>query len=124
MTTCDDEISQLAENAAHQMMGTTGSPFEKCEGAIEVFLSNLAMAGLAIGPQSQWQPIETAPKDGTRVLLFVPPYGPSTGHYEPARVNWGPNASLWVSHSVLNKEAAPTHWMPLPTPPTGGESDG
>lgn len=66
---------------------------------------------------TQWQPIETAPKDGTRVLLFVPPYGPSTGHYEPARVNWGPNASLWVSHSILNKEAAPTHWMPLPTPP-------
>lgn len=66
---------------------------------------------------TQWRPIDTAPRDGTRVLLWVPPYGPSTGHYEPARVNWGPNASLWIAASVLNKEAHPTHWMPLPSPP-------
>lgn len=64
----------------------------------------------------KWQPIETAPKDGTRVLLFVPPYGASTGHYR-AQHNWGETASNWYAHSVLNKEAEPTHWMPLPPPP-------
>ena len=67
----------------------------------------------------EWQPIETAPKDGTRVLLFVPPYGPSTGHYKD-RSNWGPSASNWYAHAALNKEAEPTHWMPLPEPPKDG----
>lgn len=71
-----------------------------------------------------WRSIDSAPRDGSRVLLFVPPYGPSTGHYEPSRSNWGPNASLWVAHSVLNKEAGPTHWMPLPEPPTSKPDTG
>jgi hypothetical protein len=65
---------------------------------------------------SEWQPIETAPRDGRRVLLFVPPYGPSTGHYRDDH-NWGESASSWFAHSVLNKEAEPTHWQPLPSPP-------
>ena len=78
-------------------------------------IAALKDAGYVIEPD--WRPIEEAPKDGTRVLLFVPPYGPSTGHYEPARANWGPNASLWICHSVLNKEASPTRFRPLPTPP-------
>lgn len=57
-----------------------------------------------------WQPIDTAPKDRTRVLLFVPPYGVSTGHYSQ-------EFGKWSCHSLLNKDAVPTHWMPLPTPP-------
>lgn len=56
---------------------------------------------------NSWQPIETAPKDRERVLLYVPPYGAMSGHYYLG----------WNCHSCLNKEAAPTHWMPLPQPP-------
>jgi FtsZ-binding cell division protein ZapB len=64
---------------------------------------------------SLWRPIETAPKDETRVLLFVPPYGPTTGHR-------GSVSGAWRCHSVLNQEVQPTHWMPLPPPPEkGGE---
>lgn len=58
---------------------------------------------------SDWQPIETAPTNHKRVLLFVPPYGATTGHFD----------ERWHCHSVLNKEAQPTHWMPLPDPPKG-----
>ena len=65
---------------------------------------------------SDWQPIETAPKDGGRILLYVPPYGPSCGHYRES--GWGRGTSNWYAASVLNKEAEPTHWMPLPAPPT------
>lgn len=58
-----------------------------------------------------WQPIETAePKGrhlGVRFLLFVPPYGATTGHFDQS----------WNLHSILNKEAQPTHWQPLPQPP-------
>lgn len=58
---------------------------------------------------SEWQPIETAPKDGTRILAWVPPYGPSTAHY---------NDGQWRCHSVLNKDAVPTLWQPI-MPPEG-----
>ena len=89
----------------------------------QAVLSALNEAGCVV--EQGWQPIETAPKDGTRILLFVPPYGASTGHYSPARSNWGEKASLWIAHAVLNKEAAPTHWMPLPEPPlTAAQGDG
>ena len=60
----------------------------------------------------EWQPIETAPKDGTRVILHVSPYGAMTGHFEM----FGP-IRKWNMHSCLNQSAQPTHWMPLPAPP-------
>lgn len=69
----------------------------------------------------EWQRMDSAPRDGTRVLLIVPPHGVSTGHFDMARSNWGPDASLWIAHSVLNKEAHPTYWMPLPLPPEVGQ---
>lgn len=59
-----------------------------------------------------WQPIETAPVDGTRVLLFVPPYGAMSGHFD----KYG-TGRRWNAHSAINREAQPTHWMPLPEPP-------
>lgn len=58
--------------------------------------------------QREWQPIETAPLNEQRVLLFVPPYGATTGHFSGPR---------WHCHSVLNRDAQPTHWMPLPGSP-------
>lgn len=61
-----------------------------------------------------WQHIDTAPTDGTAILLYVPMNRPGmrilaakAGDYE-----W------WILSGsvVLGK---PTHWMPLPVPPTG-----
>lgn len=71
----------------------------------------------------EWQPIDTAPKDGTKVLI-------SDGRYV-IDAYWDDNASLeqcergpawqvfncdgdcWYSVAVTD----PTHWMPLPEPP-------
>lgn len=71
----------------------------------------------------EWQPIETAPKDGKRVLI-------SDGRYV-MDAYWSEEASLgqcsrgpawqvfncdedcWYSIAVTD----PTHWMPLPEPP-------
>ena len=54
-----------------------------------------------------WQPIETAPKDGTCVLVY------SKGRVISAYFlhdDW-----LEVLHSYSFND--PTHWMPLPEPP-------
>ena len=67
-----------------------------------------------------WSPIETAPKDGTSVLL----QWPSTFHEKPnvgqgAWREWLPGHSkdkCWKTawDAPLINEYAPTHWMPLP----------
>lgn len=70
----------------------------------------------------QWQPIETAPRDGTRVLLYGDIVGPMKGDRWPDRMEV---ASLddedagchWPLQYWLSMD--PTHWMPLPDPPTG-----
>lgn len=61
---------------------------------------------------SEWQSIETAPKDGTHVLLW------GTLHNMLAlnnKMHVGKFAcGWWVADAVLSNV---THWQPLPTPP-------
>lgn len=71
---------------------------------------------------NEWLPIETAPKDGTYVLLA----GPSGYTTTPIRVEickydaeYRP-LQPWVNHagdSFLDGGEAPTHWLPLPNQP-------
>ena len=86
-----------------------------------------------------WQPIETAPKDGTKILLSKFGYHNDAGDEPVGTEEWSRRVwdntrrkfSLWwcvaghwsvqwnnwndgVEPSGL---AGPTHWMPLPTPP-------
>jgi hypothetical protein len=70
-------------------------------------------------PADPWLPIEDIPdefKDGRRVLVYVSKYGAMTAHFE----QYGPSRK-WTLHACLNREAQPTHVMPLPTPPTQQE---
>lgn len=77
-----------------------------------------------------WLPIETAPRDGTPILVYFPPhqYGPSSmvvveyRAAEPAANSWPGVPERWAS--VWGEEGhdecpidCPTHWMPLPDPP-------
>lgn len=66
--------------------------------------------------RAEWMPIETAPKDGTRLLVFVPPYGSFTAHNTFILLG-GPKEDRWRVSGLINREAEPTHWMPLPPPP-------
>jgi hypothetical protein len=63
-----------------------------------------------------WQPIETAPTDGTWMLLYWPMTRTSvvvSGQYY--RANDGDE--FWYSLPRVDSDKEPTHWMPLPAPP-------
>ncbi len=63
-----------------------------------------------------WQPIETAPKDGTQVLLWI------GGHSEPWAQTGFFEGGYWLDSYEGIDLSSPTHWMPLPPPP-GKEQD-
>ena len=78
----------------------------------------------ALRASLQWQPIETAPRDGMPVLLYyVNPGGQSEmGMWRSEiRVGRGEVRQGWRylrSHSATyDLDHQPTHWMPLPAPP-------
>ena len=62
-----------------------------------------------------WQPIETAPKDGTQVDVWCPELG---GGYRVADA-WVDHAGNWRCYFDNNVRWAhqPTHWRPLPPAP-------
>jgi len=74
---------------------------------------------------SEWQPIETAPKDGTPVLIFVPAYTrPTLGDFPAVMqvAHWYGFAGgefAWTEvHGEGYETYEPTHWMPLPGAPS------
>lgn len=70
----------------------------------------------------RWQPIETAPKDGTRIICWGP-------NLKVAECEWRYEAKRGFSEmrgwfrSNQCPEVQPTHWMPLPPPPAAVEAD-
>lgn len=61
-----------------------------------------------------WQPIETAPKDGTHITVFSPHALPCTVHWFDGGWHLSVNQCGEYSAYVWG---LPTHWMPLPPPP-------
>ena len=72
-----------------------------------------------------WQPIETAPRDGTRILA-------SNGSKIPFVTSWDETEEIWFTFNLCFEKTTgielisgkpayrpwnPTHWMPLPEPP-------
>ncbi len=108
----------------------------------------LNVAPEALGAAQTWQPIETAPKDGTEILLYAPPtmyegssvservtagkwhewvetsaeYHATTGEYLGRYEQ--DSGAFWLSwDGGFTEEYPPTHWMPLPTPPATTAKD-
>ena len=68
-----------------------------------------------------WQPIETAPKDGTHILLArTDSEWVCQGRYVCDDKGWYELNNDASDH--WGGEIYPTHWMPLPEPPKDGES--
>lgn len=74
-----------------------------------------------------WRPIETAPKDGTQIMVCggtyhysgdtfpdeCPLMGVATVGYDQTRENWKGEQGEQYDEFYWHK---PTHWVPLPTP--------
>lgn len=58
-----------------------------------------------------WQPIDTAPRLGARVLVWDRISGVLAAQYL---------MGAWYAHEI-RQEVVPTHWQPLPAPPSEGE---
>jgi len=64
----------------------------------------------------KWQSIETAPKDGTQIIIAVMD---KDQDYEPGWAFWSERFSNWMIPMTTRGYAFyPTHWMPMPDLPT------
>src|SRR5687767_517824 len=78
-----------------------------------------AAEALGASPQSDWRPIASAPrKPSQRMLLWLPWTEPGAGccwigMWGPYEDGWG-----WICADDCEHLGDPTHWMPLPAPPT------
>lgn len=77
--------------------------------------------------EMRWQPIETAPKDGTKVDLFAKCWLPDSDTFTLQRFT----DCYWTTGDSMTNRSAhwrnldmgwyPIAWMPLPAPPTEPE---
>jgi hypothetical protein len=92
------------------------TPIEKLRRiADSTALDGVADAIREVADEMDWRPIETAPKDGTRILIATPLDGVMSSEFF---------GGLWQNIPWRREGAArgqPTHWMPLPPAPKGAE---
>ena len=77
---------------------------------------------------NEWQPIETAPKDGTWVLIYTVNVGDEVGQRNMCVAQWSNYLNgrtveprwmfAWFDGGYYGACDEPTHWMPLPLGPT------
>ena len=103
----------LLNAIARGNFGTTG---EAVKAYVEV--KALAMHQASSPQDGGWRPIETAPQDGESILAIC-----NSAYSPKANVTWWSGAWTLYSrpddkwHGGVSKWW-PTHWMPLPAPPT------
>jgi hypothetical protein len=88
--------------------------------ALQIICSDALKVLDGVAPAPDWQPIETAPKDGTNVLLWWPFWckgRPTIGYFGFHGIQ------QWAAPECLEGDGdPPTHWMPLPTEPGVAEA--
>jgi hypothetical protein len=73
-------------------------------------------SGAQEGKAGEWLPIESAPRDGSHIHLYRPEIQ-FVGYYAVNAGRWCINAP-----GLPVMEPAPTHWRPIPAPPSTTES--
>lgn len=108
-----ESIDKALDNLSYLRNGRFGSEATVNE-MIDNTIADLKKAREGLG----WRPIESAPKDGTLILAYWPTM--SISQY-PCVIFWDGDCHRdeWI---VVNNrdygEVYPTHFLPLPQPPT------
>lgn len=119
-------------NSAHRNTAGMGdpdvSPLHDMREAIWQlsYQANSQKSRLAAYENQQWQPIETAPKDGTEIIAVIAGFLPTISHWYAPRQKWLTSTEedhcdedCW--NGVLACMYSPTHWTPLlPVPAIEG----
>jgi len=150
MSGCD--VKPLAETFARRLEATADhaerSKFSVCNLGVLKIDEARALAALLREAGDGWRPIESAPKDGTVVLLYCPQGDGSPGStYRVTAGNWESDPGGITEHRDLEGRylgqdesdgwegwmswdggfsedtMMPTHWRPLPAPPAAGGKD-
>ena len=86
----------------------------------------LAFLGARAVDSPTWLPIETAPKDGTRVLVFDKSWCGGRSRCEVS--SWLPykrcDGDVWAERGSWSGVSIATHWMPLPSAPVAFAAQG
>lgn len=123
--TVGEPQTAASEPAAYQMTGDNGEWLDPMPARDGARVRHRYAVGIADGstklralyaaePQTSgvWQPIETAPKDGTVFLFFAA----DCGLPGPGECMW--SGSRWHAFGGMGGMTChPTHWQPLPAPP-------
>ena|SRR6478752_6943815 len=104
--TPDDVIAAAVAACKAHNVQPMGLPFHP---SLEARVAITAI--LAERQRSQWQPIETAPKDGTPILAA------DSGPF-PFVVEWFAGGRAWIAAD--GRYWSPIYWQPLPTVPVEG----
>lgn len=94
--------------------------------------AELRAMGEPAKPASDWLPAETAPKDGSHILVAFGPYDKWTGFDQkpPCVVHWYPGwkegnepEGFYLSHGIVqdsynDQPMTFSHWQRLSSPPT------
>lgn len=83
----------------------------------DAILKHRTALALPVEQPAGWQPIETAPKDTTVILLFIPTRWNKWTPALQASGFWYASGWLLPNADEAMQSVEPTHWMPLQQPP-------
>lgn len=112
-------IGKIARELEEKLRGKYDIEFNGDQGIIHDRVNLIKAALQSAIPQ--WKPIDTAPRDGTLILLNGGVLRePATGQWNDDK--YATNPKPFFSHDrvrstgvIETRENQPTHWMPLPS---------
>jgi hypothetical protein len=97
---------------------------DNCGGTRYLPASRAALIGTGDG----WREIESAPKDGSEIVLYFPLEGLSENHPHILICYWSDHQQTWIWQGRAVRSYSlpyqPTFWRPLPSPPSGRDTNG
>lgn len=123
----DDLAARLEQ---HARIHDEHVPFdsEQARWAADLRAAAEVVRGASAQPQAAgWRPIETAPRDGTRIMVSngIGVWFAEWHQFASSGFRFAdPWRSMMLNHDHIehpHRYKAPTHWQPLPEPPKEGE---